>query len=689
MNDELTQFHAELRQDVELRAGAAGNYKLATFAEYAADHLIDIGELTSFDEAYHAQPRSEVHGSAGDPRDANGVLALLFAIWDDSEELQTLGTPEVERCFKRLKAFVRSARGDAWKHWEESGAGYGLASLIHESQKAIRSVRLYIVSNKKLSNRIRDFVDEDLEGVPIQHRVWDLARLKTLMDAGRERTEMVIDLAAEFGQTLPCLPASYGKDHQQAFLAVVPGEMLASLYEKWNTRLLEQNVRVFLQARGKVNKGIRNTILHDPEMFFAYNNGITATAEQVDTIEEDGGLRIHTLHNLQIVNGGQTTASIFTTGRGRNAADLSRVFVQMKLSVVQPEDVQEVVPRISEYANSQNKVSSADFFSNHPFHVRMEEISRRLMTPIDGTRIHPTRWFYERARGQHRDARSRSTTTAQRRAFDAEFPRSQVFTKTDLAKFHNVWRRSPHVVSRGAQKNFAEFATHIEAAWDKRSEDFNDHFFRQTVARAIVFRRLEKLVSSQDWYEGGYRANVVAYGIARLALAVQAEKKSVDFEAIWTRQGMSEAMEAMLLAVAELMHRVLLEPPEGVRNISEYAKREVCWKQAQLRTVQLSARFRRELIDPEQKQSDVSVARRDRRNSDEDAAIMQVVGLREADPHFWRKVHRFGRKESLLSPKDAEILQKAAMVRNAVPSGKQAVYLIRLLERLRKAGLTG
>ena len=91
----------------------------------------------------------------------------------------------------------------------------------------------------------------------------------------------------------------------------------------------------------------------------------------METRTTDDGLVIDSIKDLQIVNGGQTTASLFHTRRS-DKADLGEVFVQMKLTVIDDEKSEEVVPRISEFANTQNKVNAADFFSNHPFHVRME-----------------------------------------------------------------------------------------------------------------------------------------------------------------------------------------------------------------------------------------------------------------------------------------------------------------------------
>ena len=128
-----------------------------------------------------------------------------------------------------------------------------------------------------------------------------------------------------------------------------------------------------------------------------------------------------------------------------------QIFVQMKLSVIDSEQSEVVVPRISEYANTQNRVNAADFFSNHPFHIRMEEFSRRIWAPAQQGAQRETKWFYERARGQYADAQSKLTPGEQKR-FKAEYPKPQMFTKTDLAKFENVWDDHPKWVNLAARR---------------------------------------------------------------------------------------------------------------------------------------------------------------------------------------------------------------------------------------------
>ena len=352
--------------------------------------------------------------------------------------------------FRRLANFLRHALDHKWRDaLEETSPAFGLADLLSKRWSGIGRVRLFLITNRELSERVDGREADELDGRTITYSVWDIGRLYRQATVGRGREDIDVDLAGSFGGPLSVLPAQQLAADHESYLAIVPGQVLAAIYDRWGTRLLEQNVRVFLQHRGKVNKGIRATIENEPNMFFAYNNGITATAEKVEIDVDDGRLLLRRVKNFQIVNGGQTTAAIHAAQRGK--VDVSQTFVQMKLSVVDPERANRLVPKISEFANSQNRVSAADFFANHPFHVRMEGFSRRIHAPSQDGTFRQSKWFYERARGQYADARG-GLTPAQRKKFDLENPRRQLFTKTDLGKFVNVWEERPHEVSLGAQK---------------------------------------------------------------------------------------------------------------------------------------------------------------------------------------------------------------------------------------------
>ena len=312
-------------------------------------------------------------------------------------------------------------------------------------------LRLFLLTNSITS--VTTLPDSSLDGLPVSYEIWDLARFHRMATSGTLSEPIVV----EFDDPLPCLATPETDRDFSVFLAILPGRTLSALYGQYGTRLLELNVRSFLQAKGAVNRGIRDTLLTDPERFLAYNNGITATASKVEfTSLPGGGQAIRRIHDLQIVNGGQTTASIHYA-HVRDKADISGVFVQMKLTVVAPDRLQEIVPEISRYSNTQNKVTLVDFSSNHPFHVEVEKITRSLWAPAADGSGQETRWFYERARGQYADALARERTPARQRAFKTMHPLRQKFTKADVAKFEHSWDQLPHIVSRGAEKNFREF----------------------------------------------------------------------------------------------------------------------------------------------------------------------------------------------------------------------------------------
>ena len=567
---DIAGYHEELFQEVHSLADADGRFAEDAFFEVFTGALTDSGEIEAADRVYYTSPRGiRVDGYGGDPVASDGVLSLIISDFSQSQEIATLTATDMNATFRRLSNFLERTLDEAFRNsLEESAPVFGLADLIAARWPSVSRVRLFLISNRVLSSRIDGREAGELQGIPITYSVWDLGRIHRYATSGQERENFLVSLD-EFGGPLALLPAHMEVADYESYLAVIPGNQLARIYDRWGARLLEQNVRVFLQARGKVNQGIRNTLTNNPEMFFAYNNGIAATAESVETVQSPDGLLLTGMRNFQIVNGGQTTASIHAALRNKEM-DLTRVFVQMKLSIVEPTRAMEIVPKISEFANSQNRVSAADFFSNHPFHVKVEGFSRRLFAPsIDGS-FRQSKWFYERARGQYQDARG-GLTEAERRRFDLEYPKKQVFTKTDLAKFLNVWREKPHVVSGGAQKNFADFAASIGREWNSNSDGFNEMFYREAVAKAIVFRSVEKLVTEQPWYQGGYRANVVAYAIAKLAYDISQRGESINFDRIWRAQGVSAGLQEALVVAAKAARDVIVDSPESMRNVTEWA----------------------------------------------------------------------------------------------------------------------
>ena len=679
---DVPEFHQELFQEIMALADAEGRFAEDAFFEVWTTSLTDAGDLETADRVQHISPRGlRVDGYGGDPKDCDGVLSLIIADFNQSQEVASLTATDMNAIFNRLLNFLRRSLDEAFRNsLEESAPAFGLADLIATRWSSISKARLILISNRVLSERVDGREEGELDGVPVTYSVWDLGRLYRYAVSGHEREDIVVQLN-DYGEPLVLLPAHLKQEDYESYLAVVPGRQLASIYDRWGPRLLEQNVRVFLQARNNVNRGIRNTLENDPGMFFAYNNGITATAESVEITDSRIGLLLESMRNFQIVNGGQTTASIHAAFRNKEV-DLDRVFVQMKLSIVEPKRAMEVVPKISEYANSQNRVNAADFFSNHPFHVQIEEFSRRIYAPSADGSFRQSKWFYERARGQYQDARS-ILTQAQRRRFDLEYPKMQMFNKTDLAKFVNVWHGKPHIVSRGAQKNFADFAISIGQEWGKNRDNFNEMYYRELVAKAIIFKSVEKIVSEQPWYQGGYRANVVAYTIAKLAHDIEEMGQWLNFERVWRPQAISEGLQEALRISATAVHDVILDTPQSMRNVTEWAKQQACWNRVSQLNITFGEALREELINSDDREKAKRAALKDQRELNGIEAQTAVVN---AGPEFWHEAKTWGQSKDILSPSDVGILEVASSIPSRLPSEKQCLRAIDILRRLNDEG---
>lgn len=678
----IIEYHTEFMQDIYARSGAEQNFTEAVFTERMCDFLVDQATIENYVyAAYKNSPRG-IRVDAWNYNDDTEILDLFITDLRFSSELETLPNAEVTRNFKRLeKFFSESLNINFLAGLEESSPGYELAREVYDKNKsgAISRIQFFLLTNAQLSKRVKTINENDVKGYNCTYDIWDISRLFRIESSGKAREDMVIDLQKFVPDGIPCLPAFTGADNFASYLLVMPGEIVADLYDTFGERLLEQNVRTFLQFRGKVNKGMRNTIQNEPEMFFAYNNGLAATAEHVQTDETRG--RMQSVTNLQIVNGGQTTASIFTAKK-KNKAELSKIYVQVKLTVIQPEKVETVVPRISEYANTQNKVSAADFFSNHPFHLRIEEISRRLWAPSPQGGLRETHWFYERARGQYANAQA-NLTPAKKKEFLAKNPRAQMFRKTDLAKFEHSISMQPHIVSLGAQKNFAKFANEIGQKWEKNEKQFNELYFKNLIAKAILFRFLDKNIMKQSWY-GGYKANIVTYSLAKLVYMVSEIGKNLDLAQIWKEQKLSSALEAQLLTIAEFANEHIQSTPEHITNVTEWCKKEWCWKKFQELPIPLHQDVVAGLLDNDEIKSREKSAEKIQKI---DNGIVAQNYIFEKGADYWKKAAQFGLEGAFLSPKEMSIIGIACQIPAKIPTEKQSEIVMEIEKKLKEEGL--
>lgn len=571
-DEALATFAQDFHQEVLARSTTEGMESFVgdAFTEVFTDYLAAQGEIHDATVCFF---QSSPRGNRPPDLRASGYLVdadegridLFGAISSGEVPPARIPRAAVDSEFTRLANFLERALDGLHSKMEPASPAYDMASEIHRVRDGLSHIRLFLLTDGLTT--VEHLPESTIRGARVTLQVWDLRRLFRLVTSGHGREEICIDLEQQYGVTIPCLQAPSMGDYR-AYLALVPGDLLFRIYDEYGPRLLERNVRSFLQARGKVNQGIRDTIRNAPNRFLAYNNGISAIAESIDLVSRKEGLAISRLTGLQIVNGGQTTASLHLAAR-RDRIDLSSIMVQAKIVVVDPAQIENIVPRISLYANSQNRISEADFSANDSFHIKLEELSRTVWAPsVDGSQ-HQTKWFYERARGQYADEQARRQTPARRNAFLREYPPSKKFTKTDVAKYENAYEQLPHLVSRGAQKNFVEFTLRMdEAETVPGIPDFHD-----LVAKAIIFKATERIVSRQNF--GGYRANIVAYTVASLSRLFD---ERIDLNVIWRTQKVGGEYETTIAEVAHVVHSVIVNAPNG-RNVTEWCKTEDCWKQ--------------------------------------------------------------------------------------------------------------
>ena len=669
---ETSEFYTELRQDILVRSDVQEGFSESLFAEIVAENLMDTGDIEEFVPCPYKQKGIKISGYA--MLEDKGTLDLFVADYRDTEEPENLTKTELAGIFKRVETFMERCLDDGFINaLETSLPVYDLVERIHANREDISQVRVFVFTNAYLSSSIKELPSQRISNREWSYRIWDLDQLERLIGGG-EPEPIVVDFEDMFGSGLHCLPAGEDAQGLRSYLAVIPGDWLAKIYDRFSGRLMEQNVRTFLQMKTGINKGIRKTILETPDLFFPYNNGISATAHEAEIESVKGGHRITKLTNFQVVNGGQTTASLhFAMKKDGAKARLDRVRVQMKLTVVEPERVGELVPKISRFANTQNKVSEADFFSNHPFHVRIEGLSRRIWAPPAKGAVYQTHWFYERARGQYANEQAHLSET-KKKEFVAANPRAHMINKTDLAKFINTFQMMPDKVSCGAQKNFGEFAKSVDEAWIKDDRVFSEVWFQDAVAKAIIFKATEKLVQEASWYSQGYRANVVTYGISLLVLRLKESNKVLNLKSVWLNQDISPALRKQLQSICEMVQDRIISASEekGVRNVTEWCKRPGCWDDVRSIRVYISQQLAAESLSPGEVRAVVKDGLKDQALSNEAELLTRVV---ELGGGFWQKVLDWGQRDNRISPKDVQALSKAASIPRRIPEAWQCERL--------------
>ncbi len=596
------------------------------------------------------------------------TLDLFVALYHGTGKPVPIAKPDVAKHFALARGFLQRSLDGFHTKLEEAHEVFEVARRIHESRDCLATVRLFLITDGTVASRAADVDEPQLPGIDLRYVLWDLEKLSQLLIG--EREEISLDLAGEYGGSLPCVCAADASGEYTTYLGFLSGSILAKAYGTYGQRLLEKNVRAFLQAKNKVNKGIQQTLRDSPHRFLAYNNGLCCTASKVDVVAVDKGhVLLNRVTDFQIVNGGQTTASIFHAWK-KERTDISSVVVQIKLTVLNDvTELSELVPLVSRFANSQNKVNAADFSANGKFHQDLEALSRTVWCMPKSGLDRGTHWYYERARGSYLDDKGRQGIPSHQKTWASQNPPFQKFTKTDLAKYEHAWLGLPHLVCRGAEKNFVAFAERLE---DDRHPVVDRPFFENVVARAVMWRCAEKLFDSLSL--DGYRANSVAYGVALIS---ESSGRRLDLARIWREQCLPNEVSTALLAACRLAHEFLTNLPG---NIGEASKKPETWAAFRQANPDLPGSWKNHVSEAEcapylEKSVDPAV----------ETARQDVCSL---TAKHWFALSKWAKERTFLEGWERSIAFSIGrrLANGTLPSDKQSMQGSRILARARELG---
>jgi len=697
-------YRKEFLEDTRATEESEANGTVASFVKICALKLFEGDVLPEYTPCYfhgvgYRSAILRVDGYAYD--DIDGTFFMLVASYSGTEESEILQGSDARTALERCRAFAsNSIEQGLSRKIEISTAAYDLASYLQEQAQNISKIVIILLTDMSLSERAvladtpkdsrsrltsrkrTNVLSADpISKIEVEYRIWDMPRFHRVFTSGDGHEEIEIDFLQYTNDGIPCLPAITANDSSDciSYLCTVSGSVIADLYDDYKSRLLEGNVRSFLGKRG-VNKEIRNTVLNEPERFFVYNNGLSATA--TEAVVKNG--RVTYAKDLQIVNGGQTTATL-SSARRINGADLSGISVLMKLTIVNPQLASNIVPLISRSANSQNKINPADFFSTHEYHVRLEQISRRKFAPAKDGAQHESHWFYERARGQYIQA-TMHMSKSEAKKFATQNPKDQVVTKTEWAKVLSAWEEYPHIVSKGAESNFAEFAKRTEAQWEAKRDDFNDIFFQESIALVILYKAVDKLIPKQSWYDKGYKANIVAYSVALLHYIIRKRYpgKMLDLQKIWQKQKCPDILMQQMAIITERVYYSITSSSRPIQNVTQWCKQANCWESVKKLNISIVNNFETLLNSNDERTAVIRDAREVRKIENTIDAQKTVLELGEI---YWIHLENWLKSNRLATEPELKALKYATKISQGYfPDERQCKSLINLQSKAVREG---
>lgn len=698
---EIEEFRSDFIDDLRFNAEHDGTEPETQFINKMLDNLEDIGELNdpfaiSIEMKGKRGRRMAFDAYAYD--EADGALILIASNFSNMRDTAlTLTNTQIDDMYKYMVNFIDEAvNGHMGNYCDDSDDAITIAKEFAKKigkgtiNTEINRFKFYILSDSVLSKQVKSIKKEDIFDRPVNISIWTLERI---FQTFRSNSSEIIQIDTQDFDCdgIQCLKAELGgKTDYDAYLGILPGKFLADIYLKYGSKLLQGNVRAFLSVRGKVNRGIRDTIINMPANFFTYNNGIAIVARSI-SFGKNG--KITHFSDPQIINGGQTTASLANAViKKEDKNGMDTLFVPMKLTVLnvesemseeQIENYNMITKTISQCANSQNAVSDADFFSNHPFHVLMEQLSSKVMAPpVDGN-PYQTTWFYERSRGKWEQEQMKMTS-AQRKKFCEMHPKAQVVKKEKLAKCLNAVYMNPNQVCQSSAINFTKFANKIENIYNESRDSINDEFFKKGICSVILFDQLDKIIGKAEWYpKGGNKAQITPYTISKL-FTLLPKGKDIDWITIWQKQRLTPEMAEELNRLAYFTHIYLEKLANGglVRTMS---RTEETWKKYRVEPFDLTEKFLSTLVSIEERKADEHQAKRAHRF---DSQIDVSVEIFRLGANYWQNVYEQLSKENVLSFGELNFIQSISkyLSKNYLPTIAQCKRLMKIINKAEEQG---
>ena len=669
---DIKEFAQEFIDNVKMSVEMTGSDYDQELATSILEYMEDNGEVNAPEICSFQKTRTRI--TAYDYNDEAESLDLFYLVKADTL-LGKVNTSKVQQGLNYLMAFYREAmNGQLFKNLniEPSDEIVEVAKLVQSTKGQINQLRVYVITDGLTDPSAVPAAAESEDGeYVIEYNVWDMQRVyqQHNIRAGKEKVE--IDFPTTYNTELQCLKMSEQNLFVDAYLAIIPGITLAKIYKQYQQVLLEKNVRTFLQFKGKVNKQIRKTLREQPDMFFSFNNGISTTATEIETKEIDGMLYITRLYDWQIVNGGQTTASIAASLTDKEV-DLSKVFVPMKISVIRDaEHDDELIKQISVSANSQTAIKNSDFSANDPYLVDLERFSRTEWVP-NGNNKPFCKWYFERTRGQYLDQLAQLTGFNEK-SFKIEYPKKQKVTKTDIAKFEAVWKQRPYDVCRGAEKNYQLFVEDIK----REKPTISAVYFKNVIAKGILFNTIDGIVKSKNL--GGYKANMNAYLMASISFL---SGGNLDLTYIWENQSVQKEVKEKVEQLIPIVWEHLTGGASGGNqssNVGEWSKKPDCWSKLKLKLGEID-KFDDDLMQPDTNDDGSYL------NATQQSRIQEAEAI---EPNYWFELASWAKSRNLLTP----IERKAAFnfgtmkSRNrGITSLKQALFALKIVEKAKELG---